>query len=238
MKNSPLSADDCRLFEAHDQWFCYVPITKVYSTYLRRALPAAEFDIHSWQWHKISGSVPDRNSVQYLVALRDPVERWVSGIVEHWCRAQPDRDWSMTDNYDWLFDQIEFDVHTLPQIQFLDLVPMDRCVWLWAPATGIQCHTWWHDHDVDLRPVLDADRNLGNARPQIWFDHGSRLAHPIPGAVPSVPSWQIQHTVRWLLDQDSSRVARVRDHYRDDYTIINSVKFYGSCQPAIPRDQQ
>lgn len=231
MTNHPLPPEDCKMFMAKNQWFCYVPITKVSSTFLRRGLPGENFDIHTWQWYEQQSAGPDRNEVQFLVLLRDPVQRWVSGIVEHWSRAYPDRDWSVDDDYDWLFRQVEFDIHTLPQHRFVDIVDHARTTWLWTPPAGTETHPWFEDYHVTLASVEDEDRNLGASRPQIWFLDNQRLAEPAEGAVASVPSATIQATVNQLLQYRPDRVARIREYYRADYDLIESVEFYGNVKP-------
>lgn len=231
MTNLPVSPDDCRLFSVNQKWHCYVPITKVSSTFLRTALPGDPFDIHQWRWYQTSIAGPDLAEVQYLVVLRDPVQRWISGVVEFWSRAYPDRTWSLQDNHDWLFDQIEFDVHTLPQHKFLDVIDKTQTTWLWTPAAGIETNPWFADHNIVLADVADEDRNLGNSRPQIWFDGDERLSEPREGAVASIPSATIQATVTQLLAQSADRVARIREYYRADYDLIESVEFYGNVKP-------
>lgn len=231
MLDHPLPPEDCKMFMAKNQWFCYVPITKVSSTFLRRALPGSNFDIHSWQWYEAQTPGPARDSVTFVVLLRDPVERWVSGVVEKFCRAYPDRDWSVDDDYDWLFRQVEFDSHTTPQTKFLDVIDKEHTVWLWTPAAGTETHPWFWDHNVVLAQVEDEDRNLGASRPQIWFLDDQRLAEPAEGAVASVPSATIQATVNQLLQYRPDRVARIREYYRADYDLIESVEFYGNVKP-------
>lgn len=104
--------------------YLYVPITKCASTYLRNAIPAPEFDSRAWKWvSNTTAPVPNPNSVQWVVVLRDPWSRWISGAT-HWlshCREWPDR-------IDWMIETVESDVHTCPQHEFLTNIVLDRTV--------------------------------------------------------------------------------------------------------------
>jgi len=222
MQNSPLSDDDCNVFEANGNWYCYIPITKVSSTYLRRALPGRQFNIHTWQWYASDDSVPAPHDMNYLVALRDPVARWASGILEFWCRAYPNHTWLPDADYTWLFDQVEFDVHTRPQVDFLHSVDQTRCTWLWMDR-AIETNPWFAQNNVALRSVLPEDRNQGVSRPLIYFGpDGQRSEQAQSGWVASTPSAQIQNTIKYLLDSDPANVERIRQYYQADCNLIES----------------
>lgn len=51
----------------------------------------------------------------YYVFLRDPIERWKSGLLEYISRHKHQKDWIL-DN----LDKIQFDEHTVPQTTFLN----------------------------------------------------------------------------------------------------------------------
>ena len=224
MNNSPLSADDCKIFSAKSQLYCYVPITKVASTYLFRALPAQSFDIHNWCWIQNSELPPHPSQVRYLVVLRDPLERWISGAVEFWCRARPDRDWNLITEDSDIFDQIEFDVHTRPQIDFLHCIDRTQTTWLYMNHS-VENHPWFAANNVKLRDVDNQDRNWGNARPQIYFFEDQRLYAPIPGAVASTPSAIIQKNLRRVIDTSARCRDKIVKYYQQDFELIQSVDF-------------
>lgn len=226
MQSSPLSDDDCNVFKVQDSWYCYIPITKVSSTYLRRALPGRQFNIHTWQWYNDQNAVPSQEDMNYLVVLRDPVERWVSGVLEFWCRAYPDHNWSPEQSQDWLFDQIEFDIHTRPQVDFLHAVNKQRCTWLWM-NNAVESNPWFSHNKVNLASVVDDDRNQGNSRPLIYFGPNRERSEEFkPGYVASTPSALIQSTVKHVLKTNPQYVEKIKKYYQADYDLIESVKFY------------
>jgi len=228
MKPSPLSDDDCRLFRLGQTWYGYVPITKVSSTYLRRALPAQEFNVHTWQWCNSSDPVPSPDQIHWLAVLRDPVARWASGVLEFWCRAHTDHQWEPDQCQNWLLEQIEFDIHTRPQVDFLHCIDPDRTTWLWMDS-AVEHNSWFADNNIDLNPVTAEDRNQGWHRPQIYFGpQGQRSETPVPGWPGSVPAQQIQAAVKYTLDHNPQARDLIKNYYQADYDLINSVTFYQS----------
>jgi hypothetical protein len=229
MQNSPVVNDDCVVFQYNSSWYCYVPITKVSSTYLRRALPGQQFHLQNWNWldSSVKEPVPDKNSMNYLVVLRDPVQRWISGVLEFWCRAYPDYSWQPEDSYDWLFDQVEFDIHTRPQSDFLQHINKEKCTWLWMD-NAVETNPWFEQAGIVLRSVPEQEKNRGDSRPLVYFGSNmERSYEQQPGYIPSVPSAQIQTTVTGLLESDPARVERIKQYYQADYDLIE----FAQCRP-------
>jgi len=222
--SNPLSDDDCKIFTVGSQQYCYIPITKVASTFLRRALPSRSFNIHTWNWFDTQGELPNPDTLRYLVVLRDPLQRWISGAVEFWSRAQPTGDWNTLNEHDILFQQIEFDVHTQPQCDFLQNIDPTRTTWLWCD-NNIENHPWFKLNGIQLNPIAEQDRNWGNSRPQIYFHNNQRFNQETPGAVASTPSAVIQRNLTGVLNSSALCQERIRAFYQQDYDLIDSVEF-------------
>lgn len=219
----PLSPDDCRIFQTQYVTYCYVPITKVASTYLRRALPAQEFDIYNWCWYRDQGPLPSKEDLNYVVVLRDPVDRWISGVTEFWSRAYPAIDWDDPRAVIEQLGVIEFDVHTQPQIDFLSHVDFARTVWLRCDQS---IDRWFEEHGIKLRPVADQDSNPGHTRVPVYFDdQGQRISDPTLAVCHSVDSSVVQQAARLALN-NVDLYQRVKQHYKCDYDLVNSVGFY------------
>lgn len=223
--NKPLSSDDCRIFYIGTQPTCYVPITKVASTYLRRALPARSFDLYNWCWYQSSDQPPNQIDMNFLVMLRDPVQRWISGATEFWSRCRPQQNWQDMDFLSSLFDQIEFDVHTLPQSDFLTEINLDKTTWL-LMGQEVAAHHWFSDHSIDLRAVEIQERNLGNARPQVYFDTNGERCNDNSAAEISIHSALIQRAIYDYINANSDCREKIKQYYRKDYDLISSVNFY------------
>lgn len=81
-----------------------------------------------WCEHDYYGQ--DLRSKKSLVCLRDPVDRWVSGITEFFSLYHPRVDLGqMTDLTQWLLaDRIVFDDHTEKQSYFLDGIDLKNSI--------------------------------------------------------------------------------------------------------------
>lgn len=70
---------------------------------------------------------------KYYVLIRDPFDRWISGVTEYYYRQNKQNKVEIKDLFDRI-DMIEFDEHTAPQYQFLNFdytkntvfVPMNK----------------------------------------------------------------------------------------------------------------
>jgi hypothetical protein len=67
----------------------------------------------------------------FLIVLRDPVDRWASGITEYMYRYHPNVDFDQITDLvqDIILQHKIFDEHTFPQVCFLDTIPLDQCVY-------------------------------------------------------------------------------------------------------------
>jgi hypothetical protein len=135
---------------------------------------------------------------KYLITLRDPVERWVSGITQ--LMSVPDNQHLTLQD---LVNTVTFDDHTELQTYFLEGIDLDRCSFLrvdrnlrtnikqWAIDNGYQI-------DVDAVPTIN---------------EGNRLAKDRFAA---------------MVDGNSQIKLKLAEHYANDYALINRVKFYGN----------
>lgn len=233
-KPNPLHLDSCRVIHVGIEDYVYVPITKVSSTFLRKSLATPAFNLYDWQWTDPSKKhqLPDREHCQFLIVLRDPTERWISGAAHYWSQHQFEhvKNWfdRPLESLDWLSKQVEFDDHTRPQVEFLQGVDRNRVTWIrYQPDMSI--HTWFRDHNVILTPVPDPDRNITDLNPGFWFDNkGVGFEEYRPGLRSGCTPKQIKQRLRSLLDDDIIRLDRIRNYYWRDYELIHSVNFYGS----------
>lgn len=226
-----ITADWCWMFEANDAWYCYVPIPKAASTYLRAALPANRFNVWTWQWYDNEKAVPNKHNVRYLVVLRDPISKWITGAVEYWYAKDGVRDWGTDDLFD-IFSEIDWDEHTRPQTDFLDAVDFSRTTWLWfEPDIGEI--SWFRNHGVVLYPVPYQERNIGELRPRVWFDqYGQRSTHLATSSQRGTSPIIIKKAIENKLYSNPSNLQRIKDYFRKDFELIQSVNFYNGLHDS------
>lgn len=71
---------------------------------------------------------PDK---QYIVILRDPIERWVSGFTQYFSKYDPLRAEKLLSNetfQELVFDTLRFDSHTNLQVEYLLNIPVNQCI--------------------------------------------------------------------------------------------------------------
>ena len=137
-------------------YFVYVPITKCASTFISNFLQGPDFDSHEWNFVGNQGyhNPPPRDQTWHMTVLRDPLDRWISGIV-HWLSHRSD--W--LDMIPKVFDQIEMDIHTTPQSWFLSDIDFDRTVWI-QYRKNLENHSWFAQHGWHLPTVPDYSKNI------------------------------------------------------------------------------
>jgi hypothetical protein len=136
---------------------------------------------------------------RYLVTLRDPLERWISGITQF--MSNPINQHLTIEQ---LTDRWTFDDHTELQTYFLKGIDLEQCDFIrvddnlrtniksWMAVNG------YYVTDIDQIPNI----NTG--------DH------------------QAQKQYANILDFDQDLVLKLTEHYAKDYELINRVKFYGT----------
>lgn len=111
-----------------DESFVYIPIAKNASSFTEFILK------HNFNW-KENNYIANQHlkEKQILVVVRDPLERWMSGVVEHFFRKNgPESGVKMDDEQllYYVFHQGALDEHTELQVNFLSGIDTDNCTFL------------------------------------------------------------------------------------------------------------
>lgn len=101
--------------------FAFVPIFKNASSWGRDYFKYGCNMDKSYNW-----LVDDMSNHSFIVFLRDPIERWLTGISTYFMNNH--KDYFITDDkvFDMIFDGVTFDVHTAPQTLFIESLDTDR----------------------------------------------------------------------------------------------------------------
>jgi hypothetical protein len=107
----------------------YIPIPKNSSSYIGQLLLKNNWNIGNFL-------TTDLTNKQLIILLRDPIDRWISGMAEYLCssllkngRTSDDiiKNWNGIVQ-DLVFDQVIFDDHTEKQVYFIQGIPIENCV--------------------------------------------------------------------------------------------------------------
>lgn len=148
-----------------------------------------------------------------IVVLRDPVERWLSGVAEYFALYHRNIDTTQINQafIDLVMDQITLDDHTEKQVYFIDGLDPGRC-------TFFMCD---HDYRLLFCQFL-ANQGIDNTG--------------------KYKKYKYQHTTEDREDGDTARskfkeifqpiisepkyLNKVKQHYKLDYELISKVNFF------------
>lgn len=188
----------------------YIPIeknvTKVVSSMLRKQ------GFQEYNFHKES-----RYNVPAVIILRDPVERWISGVVEYLLLVYMDTKQSLNNmtrhnlTPEKVFEQINFDAHTFPQSWFLQGLISD-------------CDYIWFDQNKKPQLIETVFKYLGEHNYNdklLYLGEYTHSNKPI-----SDQKQQLTKLYKDMLEQNPDLLQKIKNFYAQDYELINSVKFY------------
>ena len=187
--------------------FFYVPIPKNSSSYITALLRANDWQLYNFLYDNTIDK-------KCIILLRDPVDRWITGISQYLCSYVLDHDFNSRDLInDWsrlvetiLFDRVIFDDHTEKQCYFFNSIPIDQCVFFDStnkPEVAIKKYLNSHGYDLNINLSLTRNASTGN-----------REHHNLCAFITNV------------LQENPAFVHRLKDVYRDDYNLIETVNFY------------
>ena len=178
----------------------YINIPKNASSSIRQQL-----DSIGWQHSNISSI---REYDDAIVILRDPVERWISGIAQHittnLCGADLgsthylEQDTPLTQRV--IFDQLVFDDHTERQTWFLEPFNLNKAVYFYCDKNLNNNIRHYLNTDLEQEFVNQSSDHFDNRTLVEYFKN--------------------------LVYNNQDYLNRIKDFFQSDYEFINSVKFY------------
>lgn len=180
--------------------FFYLNIPKNASNYLDRLFAHSDWNIANLE-------TIDIKKTRCIIVLRDPVERWLSAIVQYAMSTLGEHvGHKFVENYNavtekLLFDQVIFDDHTMPQYYFFDRVKY-------------QYSTEYFYHNSDMIPHMAKRYNL-------------KLDQEFEGNTTksNIDKQIMMDFLRTRINQDKNLINAIKNRYREDYRLINSVQF-------------
>ena len=193
---------ECMSHPDTDLMYVYIP---------KNASSWTKPNLQDWNWemYNYHTDLQIKNK-KAIIVLRDPLERWVSGIAEYLYLHQYDLNtWELSSHMiNLIFDRIVFDDHTDRQINFLHGLERSNCVFF-------NCDENYRKNFSDF---LNAN-NMPNEYYKYDLQHVS--AHS-----------PIRNDFKNLFQQQIKKHSKYREavewYFHEDYKLINSVEFYGT----------
>ncbi len=161
-----------------------------------------------WQWEFYNYHTDNLYHKHALVVLRDPVDRWLSGIAEYMYLKHRDLDLAKISNamLDLIFERIAFDDHTDQQILFLQNLDLNRCTFFWCDKT----------YREKFSKFL-GQNNMPNEYYKYNFQHVT-AEEPVRN--------NFKKFFTNTINNNSKYLRQLEWYFSKDYKLIESVKFY------------
>ena len=180
-----------------DNELFFLPIPKNASTFISSVLYQ-----NNWRYANLSEFTGD----QVFCILRDPLDRWISGIATYFAL------YIINDEYDikmflkeynqltekLIFDNIIFDDHTTPQIDFLNIVPKNKNI---------------------VSFTIDEQSLLQKLSEYLKYDLSYDLS--ITNENFSKDNYVIQHIIDLIKSRlQENMITKIKVKYKADYTLL------------------
>lgn len=183
--------------------YCYVNIPKNASSFLREI-----FKDTGWKHMHLGMNMEIKATI---VVLRDPIERWITGIAQHITTNVLGENFGSTHYLEQnnelveriIFDQIVFDDHTEQQSWFLEPFSLDNAVFFYCDNTLSKNLDSYFNNKFDFtnKPYVNVSKDQ--------FDNANLVEH-----------------FKKLVYNNKLYFNRLKSYFVRDYDLINSVKFY------------
>ena len=163
-----------------------------------------------WGWEFYNYHTDNLYNKHALVVLRDPINRWLSGIAEYFYLKHRDFDSIQINRHflDLIFDRVAFDDHTESQILFLQNLDLDKCTFFW-------CDTEYRNNFSHYLKSI----NMPNKYYNYEYQHVTEN-EPVRS--------KFKKIFKHALENNSKYKQQLEWYFAKDYKLINSVKFYTS----------
>lgn len=186
--------------------YIYVPIPKNSSTHTQNVLKT-RCDIGIEDNFILNQELLSKKKI---VVLREPYSRYISGLIEYLNRNKIEHD--RVDFHDLLKTFI-FDAHTLLQVQFLNDIDTDSCIFLKLGSTydGDLSHLIHHTLQIDQKFT---SKNLKSFLYNRMADKHKKMI-------------MLNKLTEYLANNEEV-VVSLKEYLAPDYDLFSSVKFYNN----------
>lgn len=154
---------------------------------------------------------------QPIIFLREPLDRWYSGITEYLHRygVVPTNYQFSEDILSLLLERVAFDEHTEEQALFLENIDTENCIFFRVDDNLIANFKHYCEHELGQDPNL-----IRNNKDHATVGYKKELYNRLKSSIQ-----QSVYTHR-LTEQTQPCEERLKDYYSLDYKLYNSVQYY------------
>jgi hypothetical protein len=188
----------------------YINIPKNASTWGKQCVEALAFEHTNY----IDSRLIDKG-YEAIIFLRDPIDRWYTGIAEYIHRygLLPSNRFNK-DSIGLILHKVVFDEHTEQQRMFLQGVNLDNAVFFKVDHNLSKNFRHYCKHDLNTNVELDLT-------PQ-WVSIGLKKQ-----ILDALQEYMTRHLVTYFSDEvPKSSIERLNEYYKLDTVLYNSVQYY------------
>ncbi len=165
-------------------------------------------NLKDWGWETFNYHTDDLYHKHAMIVLRDPIERWLSGIGEYMYLYHRTLDAAHLSGsfFDMVFDRIAFDDHTDRQILFVDRLNFQNCTFFWCDQTYRNSFS-----------TFLAQHNMPNRYANYDYQHTSDS---------SAARSYFKKIFQTQLEKNSKYMYNLKQYFAQDYNLIESTQFY------------
>lgn len=186
--------------------YAYIPIPKNASSYLKI------FFESGWGW-TYDFNYYENSNKKFIVCLRDPINRWLAGVVEYFFREHPYMVLEGETFLKFICQRVIFDEHTIPQVNFIDGLDDSNLIFIKfndSIGSTIDKFVTEHFNDSDWKTrklALSIDKNDSNKH--------------------IIKQTNLEN-LKTFLQENPKLIYNIKKFYKEDYDLINSAKYYGT----------
>jgi hypothetical protein len=188
---------ECMTHPGSDLMYIHIP---------KNASSWTKTNLQEWGWEFYNYRT-DNLDKSAMVVLRDPVDRWLSGIAEYLTLYHPSlHNHEISSGFlDLVFDRITFDDHTDLQVKFVEGLDTERCTFFWCDKTYKEKFSkFLNAHDMSNGYFKYEDQHVSENSPE-RLHWKTLFGHHL---------------------ENSKYCDAVKNYFREDYKLIDQVKFY------------
>ena len=229
--NHPMGQSYCVFEKNPDRCLIYINIPKNASSWTKHHMPGVLFNYLTKTFYTDPGlpfnQIPrwpaGLADIKYLVILRDPINRWITGLAQYLHGWAPDHPLHVN-NVDWsmVFDKVVFDSHTQPQCEFVQGINHDATIWLRCDQNLAQNFAQVIGQFTGNLPTITTQ----DQDPDNVFNVTAKIKPTVGEVFTTELQQNIVDKISNVLKQNPNYLKRLQKFYKDDIELFDSVKFY------------
>lgn len=188
-----------------DSKYGHIPIPKNASSYYNELFKQA----CNWKYNNLYHNYPNK---KFIVCLREPLDRWFTGITEYFYRYHGTIDITNAQILQLIGERITFDAHTEPQVNFISNIKPERLIFFKVDSNLN------NNLEDFIRKELTLVKDLEEVK--LTLEPHSNITATNPDKLRYIS------ILKDYINSRSEVMNKINMLYAKDFELYNTVKFY------------